>query len=408
MAAMSAAEAAAYASRRVFVIAGHGTETPGSFQLSGECDVIVKKNTCEVAFESDFHDAMEGLLSLPEEVTQHPTRYRKEIIQRLGSVMVYSRNQPRINGTEGSCINLIYHLMMMHFREDDRGKHVKIHFDMGSGIIDFARWKAARTHVGPSRVVIVRQRLPGMPPTAFHDKAENIQRIGGLYEHSIFPTMEFVETYLEIRWKEKEVELYDMLVDLREQPFVNVTQQFLCTHFPGVYYHMICRSMAHQVAPQIKEYVAQWQKWKKGNAPVNVKKMAANPLFDKRHVIESVRRRHALHNYYHSHLFEEKQHTTNKANCRNLEARITSMEGLLDTVNHQNVTNEVKQKERAKIQRTIRLLRAIRNEKHAECVRREAASAAQRSRRSSAASARRNGSRSPRRNGNQTRKNRPT
>jgi hypothetical protein len=298
--------------------------------------------------------------------------------------------------------------MMMHFREDDRGKHVKIHFDMGSGIIDFARWKAARTHVGPSRVVIVRQRLPGMPPTAFHDKAENIQRIGGLYEHSIFPTMEFVETYLEIRWKEKEVELYDMLVDLREQPFVNVTQQFLCTHFPGVYYHMICRSMAHQVAPQIKEYVAQWQKWKKGNAPVNVKKMAANPLFDKRHVIESVRRRHALHNYYHSHLFEEKQHTTNKANCRNLEARITSMEGLLDTVNHQNVTNEVKQKERAKIQRTIRLLRAIRNEKHAECVRREAASAAQRSRRSSAASARRNGSRSPRRNGNQTRKNRPT
>jgi len=400
MAAMSASEAAAFAAsrRKIFVIAGHGIETPGSFQLSGECDVIVKKNTCEVAFESDFHDAMEGLLSLPEEVARYPTQYRKKIIQRLGSVMVYSRNQPRINGTEGSCINLIYHLMMMHFREDDHGKHVKIHFDMGSGIIDFARWKAARTHVGPSRVVIVRQRLPGMPPTAFHNKAKNIQLIGGLYEHSVFPTMEFVETYLGIRWKEKEkeVELYDMLVDLREQPFVNVTQQFLCTHFPGVYYHMICRSMAKTVAPQIKEYVAQWQNWKKGNAPVNVKKMAANPLFNKRHFIESVRRRHALHNYYHSHLFEEKQHTTNKANCRNLEARITSMEGLLDTGNQQE-----------RVQRMIRLLRAIRNEKHAECVRREAAAATQRSRRSSAASARRNGSKSPRRNGNQTRKNRP-
>jgi hypothetical protein len=211
--------------------------------------------------------------------------------------------------------------------------------------------------------------------------------------------MKFVETYLEIRWKEKEkeVELYDMLVDLREQPFVNVTQQFLCTHFPGVYYHMICRSMAKTVAPQIKEYVSQLQNWKKGNAPVNVKKMAANPLFDKRHFIESVRRRHALHNYYHSHLFEEKQHTTNKANCRNLEARITSMEGLLDTGNQQE-----------RVQRMIRLLRAIRNEKHADCVHREAAAATQRSRRSSAASARRNGSRSPRRNENQTRKKRPT
>jgi len=388
MAAMSAAETSR---RKIFVIAGHGTETPGSFQLSDECDVVVKKNTCEVAFESDFHDAMEGLLSLPEEVAKHPTQYMKKIIQRLGSVMVYSRNQPRINGTEGSCINLIYHLMMMHFREDDRGKHVKIHFDMGSGIIDFARWKAVRTHVGPPRVVIVHQRVPGMPPTAFHDKAENIQLIGGLYEHSVFPTMEFVETYLEIRWKEKEVELYDMLVDLREQPFVNVTQQFLCTHFPGVYYHMICRSMAKTVAPQIKEYVSQLQKWRKGNAPLNVKMMAANPLFDKRHFIESVRRRHALHNYYHSHLFEEKQHTTNKANCRNLEARITSMEGLLDAVDQQEGANI----QRKILQRKIRLLRTIRNEKHANCVRRDAASATQRSRS-------RSRSRSPTRNHNQT------
>jgi hypothetical protein len=399
MAAMSAAEAAAYR-RKIFVIAGHGTETPGSFQLSDECEVVVKKNTCEVAFESDFHDAMEGLLSLPEEVARYPTQYRKKIIQRLGSVMVYSRHQPRINGTEGSCINLIYHLMMMHFREDDRGKHVEIYFDMGSGIIDFARWKAARTHIGPSRVVIVRQRLPGKPPTAYHDTAKNIQLIGGLYEHSVFPTMNMIETYLKARWEKEEVELYDMLVDLRMHPFVNITQQFLCKHFPGVYYHMICRSMAKNVPPEIKEYVAQWQNWKKGEAAVKVKKMAANPLFDKRYFIESVRRRHALHNYYDSHLFEEKQHTTNKANCRNLEARITSMEGLLDAVDQQ---------ERAKIQRKIRLFRTIRNEKHADCVRREAASAAaQRSRRSSAASARRNGSRSPRRNGNQTRKNRPT
>ena len=209
-----------------------------------------------------------------------------------------------------------------------------------------------------------------------------------------------IQTYLGMRWKEEEVELYDMLVDLRMQPFVNVTQEFLCRTFPGVYYHMICRSMAKTVGPQIKEYVAQWQNWKKGDAAVNVKKMATNPLVDRRFFIESARRRHALHNYYHSHLFQEKQHTTNKANCRNLEARITSMEGLLDAVDQQ---------ERAKIKRKIRLLRAIRNEKHADCVRREAASAAtQRGRRSSAAPARRNGSKSPRRNGNHTRRNRPT
>lgn len=405
---MSAAEAAVYAAsrRRVFVIAGHGTETPGSFQLSGECDVVVKKNTCEVAFESDFNRGMEGLLSLPEEMARHPIQYRNEITQRMGSVMVYSRNQPRIIGTEGSCVNLMYQLMMMHFREDARGNHVEIHFDMGSGIIDLARWKAARTYIGPPRIVIVRQRVTD--PTAFHNKAENIQLIGGLYEHSIFPTMEFVETYLGIKWKEDEVELYDMLVDLRKQPFINVTQKFLCDHFAGVYYHMICRSMFHNVAPKIKEYVAQWQNWKKGNAHVNVRKIKDNRLFNERYVIESAQRRRAYDLYYHSRLFQEKQHTTNMANCRNLEANMTTLEGLLHIVDHQDSTNAVKQKERAKIQRRIRFLRTIRNNKHANCVRRETASA-HRNRRSaaSAASARRNGSRSPRKNGNNTRRNRP-
>ena len=426
MAAMSVAEAAAYAaSRRVFVIAGHGAETPGSFPLSSKCDVIVKKSTCEPASELDFNDTMEGLLSLPEEVARYPTRHIKEIIQRLGSVMVYSRNQPRINGTEGSCINLIYHLLMMHFIEDARGNYVEIHFDMGSGIIDLARWKAARTYVGPPRVAIIRQRLPGMPPTIYHNTADNIKLIGRLYEHSVFPTTELMNTYLTGRWKEKEVELYDMLVDLRRQPFINVTQKFLCEYFPGVYYHMICRSMADSVTPNIKEYVSQWKNWKKGDAAVNVKKMATNPLVDRRFFIESLRRRYGLRNYYRSHLFQEKQHTTNKANCRNLEANMTSLKGLLDAVDQQNSTNEVKQKERAKIQRKIRLLRTIRNEKHADCVRRDAtqraaekaterveasAAAAQRSRsrshsRSRSKSRSKSRSRSPtRHNGSQTRR----
>jgi hypothetical protein len=376
---MSVAEAAAFAAsrRKIFVIAGHGTETPGSFQLSGECDVVVKKNTCEVAFETEFHHAMEGLLSLPEEMARHPIQYRNQITQRMGSVMIYSRHQPRINGTKGYCVKFMYQLMMMHFREDERSKYVEIHFDIGSGIIDLARWKAARTHVGPPRIAIVRQRRAGMGHTAFHNKAENIQLIGGLYEHSIFPTMEFVETYLGIRWKEDEAELYDMLVDLRGQPFVNVTQEFLCKHFAGVYYHMICRSMYHHVSPNIKEYVAQWQNLKKGNAPVNVKKIKDNPLFDRRYVTESVNRGIAYHRYYHSEPFQEKQHTTNMANCRNLEASMASLEGHLHAVNATNATNAVKQKEKEKIQRRIRFFRTIRNNKHINCAHREADQGAQ-------------------------------
>jgi hypothetical protein len=373
MAAMSAAEAAAYAAsrRRIFFIAGHGMETPGTFQLSGECEVVVKKNTCEVAFESEFHHAMEGLLSLPEEMARHPIRYRDQITQRMGSVMVYSRNHRRINGMEGSCVNFMYQLMMMHFREDARGNHVEIHFDMGSGIIDLARWKAARTYVGPPRIVIVRQRLPGMGPTAFHDTAENIQLIGGLYEHSIFPTMEFVETYLGIKWKEKEVELYDMLDDLRKQRFMNVTQETLCKHVAGVYYHMICRSMAPHVTPNIKEYVAQWKNWKKGNAPMNVRKIVSNPVVDRRFFRELRLRRDAYDRYYHSTPFQEKQHATNMANCRNLEASMTTLDGLLHAVNATNATNAVKQKEKEKIQRRIRFFRTIRNNKHVNCAHRE-------------------------------------
>lgn len=366
---MSAAEAAAHR-RRVFFIAGHGMETPGTFQLSGECDVVVKKNTCEVAFESDFHRAMEGLLSLPEEMALHPIQYRDQITQRMGSVMVYSRNHRRINGMESSCVKFIYHLMMMHFREDARSKYIEIHDDIGSGVIDLARWKAARTYFGPPRLLVVRERLPGMGPTAFCGTAENIEMIGDLYEHSIFPTREAVETYLGKRWKQDDAELYDMLDDLRKQRFMNVTQEVLCGHVAGVYYHMICRSMAPYVTPNIKEYVTQWQNWKKGNAPVNVRKIKDNRLFDERYIRESKLRRNAYYRYYHSTPFQEKQYTTNMANCRNLEASMASLEGLLHDVNATNATNAVKQKEREKIQRRIRFFRTIRNNKHAHCVHR--------------------------------------
>ena len=434
---MSVAEAAAYAAsrRRVFIIAGHGGERPGSFPLSGACDVIVKKSTCEEAYRDDFNMAMDGLLSLPEETVLYPTQHMNEIIKRLGSMMVYSRHLPRINGIDhGSCINLHYDLMMMHFREDEYSKYVQIYYDTGSGIIDYARWKAARTYVGPSRSVIARQRLPGMGPTEFHNTAENIQLIGGLYEHSVFPTMGMIEAYLRVKWKDREeVDLYDMLDDLRKQPYlVKTTQEFLCKHFAGVYYHMVCRSMAQNVGSNITEYETQWQTWKRGNAAVNVKKMASNPLFARRYFTESARRRHYFNRYYHSQAFQEREHTTNMANCRNLEARMTSMEGLLEAVNQQHSTNEVKQKERANIQRKIRLLRTIRNDKHMRCVHRntaaraareaaaraaaeaaaEAAEAADPSRNrrataSASAAVARNRSRSPRTNGNQTRKRHP-
>jgi hypothetical protein len=373
MAAMSAAEAAAYAAsrRRIFFIAGHGMETPGTFQLSGECDVVVKKNTCEVAFESDFHRAMEGLLSLPEEMALHPIQYSNQITQRMGSVMVYSRNHPRINGMESSCVKFIYHLMMMHFREDARSKYIEIHDDIGSGVIDLARWKAARTYFGPPRLLVVRERLPGMEPTAFCGTAENIEMIGDLYQHSIFPTRDVVETYLGIKWKQDDAEPYDMLDDLRKQPFMNVTQELLCKHVAGVYYHMICRSMAPYVTPNIKEYATQLKNWKKGNAPMNVRKIVSNPVVDRRFFRELRLRRDAYYRYYHSTPFQEKQYTTNMANCRNLEASMASLEGLLHDVNATNATNAVKQKEREKIQRRIRFFRTIRNEKHAHCVHRE-------------------------------------
>jgi hypothetical protein len=295
----------------------------------------------------------------------------------MGSVMVYSRNHPRINGMESSCVKFIYHLMMMHFREDARSKYIEIHDDIGSGVIDLARWKAARTYFGPPRLLVVRARLPGMEPTAFCGTAENIEMIGDLYQHSIFPTREAVETYLGIRWKQDDAELYDMLDDLRKQPFMNVTQELLCRHVAGVYYHMICRSMAPYVTPNIKEYVTQWQNWKKGNAPVNVRKIKDNRLFDERYIRESKLRRNAYYRYYHSEPFQEKQHTTNMANCRNLEASMASLEGHLHAVNATNATNAVKQKEKEKIQRKIRFLRTIRNNKRANCVYREADQGAQ-------------------------------
>ena len=413
--------------RPVYLISGHGSEHRGTFIVPYGCDIIVKNTTCTLAYSTELNEMLNGLLFLPEKVVRNPIGNMNDIIQILGSVGVYTRDQPRIDEhhahfryhrpTLDTCVNLQYHLLNVIFKEDEHGECVSIDNIIGSGIIDLFKIREARRGINYAphkRVVIYAPGTPRGIEAAHRDKYRNIEFIMYLYRHSIYPTPHTIKVYLSTKWREEtEVEIYDMLYDLdRYCSLINVSQKDLCYYFPGVYYHNVCRWIESSVNETGKDYVKQWNNWKKGESERKVSVLASNPLFAQRVFQEAALRRNYLHQYQGSRAFEEAQHVMNKKNCRNLEKRITSIEERLETVNQSNASNEVKAREKSKIMKNthLRLLRNIFEEKKTKYMRREAIEreAIARARKASALSHHRSCSRSRSRSPtrNKTRKNR--
>lgn len=413
--------------RPVYLISGHGSEHRGTFIVPYGCDIIVKNTTCTLAYSTELNEMLNGLLFLPEKVVRNPIGNMNDIIQILGSVGVYTRDQPRIDEhhahfryhrpTLDTCVNLQYHLLNVIFKEDEHGECVSIDNIIGSGIIDLFKIREARRGINYAphkRVVIYAPGTPRGIEAAHRDKDRNIEFIMYLYRHSIYPTPHTIKVYLSTKWREEtEVEIYDMLYDLdRYCSLINVSQKDLCYYFPGVYYHNVCRWIESSVNEAGKDYVKQWNNWKKGESERKVSVLASNPLFAQRVFQEAALRRNYLHQYQGSRAFEEAQHVMNKGNCRNLEKRITSIEERLETVNQSNASNEVKAREKSKIMKNthLRLLRNIFEEKKTKYMRREAIEreAIARARKASALSHHRSRSRSRSRSPtrNKTRKNR--
>jgi hypothetical protein len=374
--------------RPAYLISGHGSEHRGTFVVPYGCDIIVKNTTCTLAYSTELNEMLNGLLFLPEKVVRNPIGNMNDIIQILGSVGVYTRDQPRIDEhheyfryhrpTSDTCVNLQYHLLNVIFKEDEHGKCVTIDNIIGSGIIDLFKIREARRGIDyrpHRRVVIYAPDTPRGIEAAHRDKNRNIEFIMHLYRHSIYPTPHTINVYLSTKWREEtEVEMYDMLYDLdQNRSLINVSQKNLCYYFPGVYYHNVCRWIEPSVNEAGKDYVTQLNNWRKGKS-MSVSNRAANPLFAQRVFQEAALRRNYLHQYQGSRAFEEAQHVMNKKNCRNLEERITSIEERLETVNQSNASNEVKEREKRKIIKNtrIRLLRDILYDKKTKCVRREA------------------------------------
>jgi hypothetical protein len=375
--------------RPAYLISGHGSEHRGTFVVPHGCNIIVKNTTCALALSSELNEMLNGLLFLPEKVVRNPIGNMNDIIQILGSVGVYSRDQPRINEhheyfryhrpTSDTCVNLQYHLLNVIFKEDEHGECISIDNIIGSGIIDLFKIREARRGIDyrpHTRVIIYAPGTPRGIEANHRDKNSNIEFIRYLYRHSIYPTPRTIEIYLSTRWREQtHVELYDMLYDLDRQHYlINVSQKYLCDNLPGVYYHNVCRWIEPSVNEAGKDYVTQWSNWKEGETERKVSNLASNPLFAQRAFQEAALRRNYLHQYQGSRAFEEAQHVMNKKNCRNLEKRIASIEERLETVNQSNASNQVKTREKIKIIKNthIRLLRDILYDKKTKCIRREA------------------------------------
>ena len=82
--------------RPVYFISGHGNERPGNFIIPFGSEIIVKSNTCTLAFTTDFNNMLNALLFMDETLIRNPIGNMNELIKMLGSVSVFTRNQPRV------------------------------------------------------------------------------------------------------------------------------------------------------------------------------------------------------------------------------------------------------------------------------------------------------------------------
>lgn len=381
--------------RPVYFISGHGSEHRGIFEIPYGCDIIVKNDSCTLALSTELNYMLNALLFMTQKTIRNPIKNMNELIRILGSVAVFTRDQPRVDehhpnfryhrNTSRTCPNLQYQLLNLVFKEDEHGKYISIDDSTGSGITEVSRLREARRgilYAPHRRIMVYDPDTPRGIEAARHNKNENIQFIVSLFQYSIYPEPRTIEIYLTGRWEEeRQVELYDMLFDLDSQYYLTtVSQKYLCYRYPGVYYHNVCRGIERNAKEtnaqyeNTQRYIKQLNNWRKGVGEKKVSVLASNPIFASRVFDEATLRRNYLHQYQGSKQFEEGQHIMNMTNCRNLQTRIASIQERLQAVNQSNASNEDKKREKDKIIKNthVRLLRNIFNNKRTKCARRDA------------------------------------
>ena len=224
---------------KAYIIGGHGSEQGDPpFTVPHGCIIVVKTYAGSATKAYSFLER--GLCSLTPAILKDPITHYDDLERVLGSLAIYR------SGDE--CPQFHYSLLQCYQMDDDYWRGCN---SFGSGVMDVDRIYKNNEHlqcirnVDPRHRNIKNSKEFGELDQYFlfdHDSIYDsiYPYFSKLFQHSVFPNTEDIEIILHHSIDEGSNKLKDILEYMGDE--VSTTQKELCSLFPGVYYHIICRA----------------------------------------------------------------------------------------------------------------------------------------------------------------------
>lgn len=224
---------------KAYLLGGHGSEQGDPpFIVPPGCIIVVKTYAGSATKAYSFLE--KGLCSLTPAMLKDPITHYAELEHVLGSLAIYQPGKV--------CPQFHYSLLQCHQMSDVYWTGCN---SFGSGVMDVDRMYADKDFIQCTRNTnSYSRRLQNkdeFSEMANYDKFDHdsvydsiYPYFSKLYQHSVFPKPEDVEIILHNGIDEGNNRIDWMMEYIGDK--VSTTQEELCSLFPGVYYHVICRA----------------------------------------------------------------------------------------------------------------------------------------------------------------------
>lgn len=222
---------------KAYIIGGHGSEREDDpFTVPPRCIIVVK--TYAGSTTQAYRFLERGLCSLTPEILKDPITHYEDLERVLGSLAIYQPGKV--------CPQFHYSLLQCYQMSDIYWTRCN---SFGSGVMDVDLMykdkgfiQCTRNMENYSRRIKNSNEFGELDTSFDHDSVYDTiyPYFSKLFQHSVFPNTEDIDIILHNGIDAGSNHLNTMLEYIADE--VSTTQEELCSLFPGVYYHVICRA----------------------------------------------------------------------------------------------------------------------------------------------------------------------
>jgi hypothetical protein len=227
------------AAPKAYVIGGHGFEGDRFFPVPEGCTIVVKALSGGITKYGATKLYNKLLCTMPEANLLYPSKHTSALIKSFGSVAIYTAGE--------LCPNFIYSLLDCP-DEIDADTFCD---GYGSGIIDLQEKRGSEDCEASAETISYVTDWP---------TKELSQRITDMFAYSVYPTKESIKANMDTVVPEK-TSLEEVL---QAKATVSISQEELCSLFPGVYYNFVCRSLAYAKIGMNRNRINEAERKRKG------------------------------------------------------------------------------------------------------------------------------------------------